>query len=149
TAEVTGNLTIIGGTGTRAAGARVSGEVRIYHDPLDYRTNGEEIALAPESARHRLPFFGARKSWSGSEAHSVLTIATAGTFNRVEGLPIVAGPRFDWNGLTFEALGIARSVGDVGGEPGNLGYLVRSEMRSTANRSLHGLGIGVRAFSTV
>ena len=152
TAEVTGDVLVLGGTMTRAPGSRVGGEVRVYREPLSYRTDGDEIALAP-NPRRRIPFFGARKTWTTTEAHSSLTVATGGTFNRVEGVPIVFGPEFAWRvregvGLRFDALGIARSVGDVGGEPGNLGYLVRSELRSGGGEQ-RGIGIGFRAYSAV
>jgi hypothetical protein len=150
TAEVTGDVTVLGGTVTRAEGARVGGEVRVYREPLSYRAAGDEIVLA-RGSRRRLPFLGARKTWTGVEARSTLTIATAGTFNRVEGLPIVLGPEFDWGlrrsvRLHVDALGVARSVGDVGDEPGNLGYLIRTEVRSGEGR---GVGAGFRAYSVV
>jgi hypothetical protein len=150
TAVVAGDLIVIGGAITRPPGAHVSGEVRAYREPLAYRTEGDQIALAP-NPRHAIPFLGARKTWEGTESHSSLTVATGGTFNRVEGLPIVFGPEFDWRlgpsvRLSLDALGIARSVGNVGGQPGNLGYLLRSELRSGAPG---GVGIGFRAYSMI
>ena len=149
-AEVTGDLTVIGGSLTQAPGARIGGQVHHYQDLLDYTTKGEAISLDRSFRRH-LPFFGAHKSWQGEESRSTLTIATGGTFNRVEGLPIVLGPQFDWgvNGamrLRLDALGIARTVGDVGGEPGNLGYIVRTELRTGARV---GVGIGLNGYSVV
>ena len=150
TAEVTGDLIVIGGRVERAPGSRVGGEVHVYSEALAYRTDGEEIALAP-NPRRRLPFFGARKTWTTPESRSALTLATGGTFNRVEGLPIVVGPEFGTrlNGelaLSLDALGIARSVGDVGNAPGNLGYLLRSELRAGAARAV---GVGIRAYDDV
>jgi len=150
TAEVTGDVIVIGGTIVRSPEARVGGEVRVYREPLMYRTDGEQIALAP-NPRRRLPFLGARKTWATAEARSSLTVATGGTFNRVEGLPIVFGPEFSWRvrgevGLRLDALGIARSVGDVGTKPGNVGFLVRSELRTGETR---GAGVGFRAYNGV
>jgi hypothetical protein len=150
TAEVTGDVTVVGGTVTRAPAARVAGEVRQYHEPLSYRSSGDEIALAPNPKR-RIPFLGARKTWSGTESYSSLTLATGGTFNRVEGLPIVFGPEFAWRvregfGVRLDALGILRTVGNLPGEPGDLGYMVNSEVRSGSPR---GVGGGVRAYSVV
>ena len=149
-AEVSGDLTVIGGSLTQAPGARVVGQLRHYRELLAYTTKGETIALDRSFRRH-LPFFGAHKSWQGAESRSTLTIATGGTFNRVEGLPIVLGPQFDWgvNGdmrLRLDALGIARTVGDVGGEPGNLGYIVRTELRTGARL---GVGVGLSGYSVV
>src|SRR5205807_6954831 len=95
TAEITGELIVIGGTVTVARASAVRGEVRQYREPLAYRTQGDEIALAP-NLRRRFPNLGAQKSWGSAESRSALTIATSGTFNRVGGLPIVFGPTFDW-----------------------------------------------------
>ena len=152
TAEVTGDVTVIGGALASAPGARVSGRVAVYREPLRYRTDGEQIALAP-NPRTLLPFLGAKKTWAGAQARSTLTLATGGTFNRVEGLPIVFGPESEWQlasgpQLRVDALGIARSVGSVGGEPGDLGYLVRVELRSTS-RDAPALGLRLGGHSVV
>ncbi|HUL02562.1 MAG TPA: BamA/TamA family outer membrane protein [Gemmatimonadales bacterium] len=150
TGEVTGSITVIGGSIARAPQARVGGEVRVYREPLAYKAKGDEIALV--SQRPRLPFLSARKTWTGADTRSSLTIATGGTFNRVEGLPIVLGPEFAWRlsetvGLRVDALGIVRSVGDLGDTPGDLGYIVRTEVRAGGGHT--GVGIGARAYSVV
>ena len=150
TAEITGELIVIGGTVTVARASAVRGEVRQYREPLAYRTQGDEIALAP-NLRRRFPNLGAQKSWGSAESRSALTIATSGTFNRVEGLPIVFGPTFDWKvaeGLRvrFEALGIFRTAGNLSEQGDDLGYLVRSELRAGDRRAL---GLELRAYSMV
>jgi surface antigen Omp85-like protein len=150
TAEITGDVTVVGGTLARAPGAHIGGAVRAYREPFLYRSNGEEIALAPHP-RRRIPFLGARKTWAGTESYSSLTLATGGTYNRVEGLPVVFGPEFAWRvregfGVRLDALGILRSVGSLTGQPGNLGYIVNSEVRSGSPR---GVGAGLRAYSVV
>jgi hypothetical protein len=152
TADVTGDVTVIGGTFVRAPGAHVGGSVVVYREPLTYRTDGDEIALAT-NPRALLPFLGARKTWEGSAARSTLTLATEGTFNRVEGLPIVLGPQSEWQfasgpRLRVNALGIARSVGSVGGEPTDLGYLVNADLRSTP-RPAPAFGLRLGAGSVV
>jgi hypothetical protein len=150
TAEVTGHVTVVGGAVTLAPGAKVTGDVVSYREPLAYRSNGEEIALAPDP-RRRIPFIGARKTWAGTESYSTLTVATGGTFNRVEALPVVFGPEFAWRvregfGVRLDALGILRTVGNVSGEPSSLGYIVNSEVRTGAPR---GAGAGLRIYSEV
>lgn len=150
TAVVTGDVTVVGGTIARALGAHIGGEVHVYREPFSYRSNGEEIALVSH-ARRRIPFLGARKMWAGTESYSSLTLATGGTYNRVEGVPVVFGPEFAWRvragfGVRLDALGILRSVGSLGGQPGSLGYIVNSEVRSGGPR---GFGGGVRAYSVV
>jgi hypothetical protein len=151
TAEVTGSITVIGGTVTQSPKARVGGEVHGYREPLAYKANGDEIALS-STRRPRMPFLSARKTWNGVDSRSSLSIATGGTFNRVEGLPIVFGPEFGWRlapnlGLRVDALGIVRSVGALGDASGDLGYIVHAELRAGGTHT--GLGFGARAYSVV
>src|SRR5439155_850317 len=55
--------------------------------------------------------------------------------NRVEGLPVVFGPMFDWKlqeNLRFrlDALGVFRTAGDLTDRRSDLGYMLRTELRS-------------------
>src|SRR6059058_6232858 len=134
-ATISGDLIVIGGAVTRAPGAAVAGEVRVYAAPLGYRTQGDEIALARVSPRRWLRSVGVEKSWGTADSRSSLTLATAGTFNRVEGLPVVFGPMFDWKlqeNLRFrlDALGVFRTAGDLTDRRSDLGYMLRTELRS-------------------
>ena len=151
-AEVTGDVIVVGGTADDTAQARIGGEVRTYREPLLYRLHkeGDEIAYAP-NLRRRLWNPGAHVSWGTADSRSTLTIATGGTFNRIEGLPVVFGPLFDWKivrnfRLRVDALGVFRSAGDLSDKRSDLGYMFRSELRSGEVRSV---GIGVRAFDVV
>jgi hypothetical protein len=151
-AEVTGNLIVVGGTVQGAEQSRIGGEVRQYREPLFYRLRGEgdEIAYAP-NLRRRLWNPGARVSWGTADTRSSLTIATGGTFNRVEGLPIVFGPLFDWKleenlRIRLDALGVFRSAGDLSDKRSDLGYMVRAELRSGEIRPF---GVGFRAYDVV
>jgi hypothetical protein len=151
-AEITGDLIVVGGTVAGTAEARVGGEVREYREPLLYRvrSEGDEIAYAP-NLRRRFPNLGARVSWGTAHSRSSLTIATAGTFNRVEGLPIVFGPLFDWKlqdyvRFRLDALGVFRSAGDLSDKRSDLGYMLRSELRSGDIRPV---GAAFRAYDVV
>jgi len=151
-AEVTGNLLVVGGTADSVGLARIGGEVRVYREPLMYRLEGDELVYAP-NVRRRLPYFGARRSWGTAESRSTLTIATGGTFNRVEGLPVVFGPLFDWKvetGLRFrlDALGVFRTAGDLSDRRSDLGYMVRADVRRSSGET-QALGVGFRTFDVV
>jgi hypothetical protein len=152
-AEITGNLIVVGGTVDGAAEARIGGELRQYREPLLYRLRGEgdEIAYAPNLRRRALWNPGARVSWGTGDTRSTLTIATGGTFNRVEGLPIVFGPLFDWKvrdnlRVRLDALGVFRSAGDLSDKRSDLGYMLRTELRSGEVQSF---GVGFRAYDVV
>ncbi|MGH7607800.1 MAG: hypothetical protein ACREME_10715, partial [Gemmatimonadales bacterium] len=151
-AEITGDLIVVGGTVDGAAEALVGGGVREYREPLLYRLrgDGDEIVYAP-NLRRRLFNPGARVSWGSADSRSSLTIATGGTFNRVEGLPIVFGPLFDWKlqenfRFRVDALGIFRSAGDLSDSRSDLGYTLHTELRSGGTRPV---GFGLRAYDVV
>jgi len=134
-AAITGDLIVVGGMVTRAPGASVGGEVRVYREPLAYRMTGDEIALAPANPRRWFRRLGVEKSWGTADSRSSLTLATGGTFNRVEGLPVVFGPVFDRKlreNLRFrvDALGVFRTAGNFTDKRRDLGYLLRTELRS-------------------
>jgi hypothetical protein len=149
-AVIDGDLTVVGGTVAGLSSAEVTGVVREYREPLPYRLEGDELVYAPQlSSRFRN--LGARRSWGDSGARSTLTIATGGTFNRVEGVPVVFGPLFDWKvgadlWLGLDALGIFRSAGDLSDSRSDLGYVVRTDLRAGQIRSA---GVGLRAFDIV
>ncbi|HMJ60058.1 MAG TPA: BamA/TamA family outer membrane protein [Gemmatimonadales bacterium] len=152
-AEITGDLIVVGGTVDGTAEARIGGELRQYREPLLYRLRGEgdEIAYAPNLRRRALWNPGARVSWGTGDTRSTLTIATGGTFNRVEGLPIVFGPLFDWKvrdnlRVRLDALGVFRSAGDLSDKRSDLGYMLRTELRSGEVQSF---GVGFRAYDVV
>ena len=151
-AEVTGDVIVVGGTVEDSAKARIGGELRQYREPLLYRLrrDGDELVYAP-NLRRRLWNPGARVSWGTADSRSSLTIATGGTFNRVEGLPIVFGPLFDWKlernfRLRVDALGVFRSAGDLSDKRSDLGYMFRSELRAGDARPV---GLALRAFDVV
>src|SRR5881394_3258315 len=151
-AAVSGDVIVVGGSVDSAAKAKVAGALRQYREPLFYRLRkeGDAIEYAP-NLRRRLPTLGAQVSWGTADSRSSLTIATGGTFNRVEGLPVVFGPVFDWKlqqnfRLRIDALGVFRSAGDLSDKRSDLGYMFRSELRSGEVRPV---GLALRAFDVV
>ena len=151
-AEVTGDVIVVGGTVNDTTKARIGGEVRQYRETLLYRLRheGDELVYAP-NLRRRLFNPGAHVSWGDADSRSSLTIATGGTFNRIEGLPIVFGPLFDWKlhqnfRMRVDALGVFRSAGDLSDKRSDLGYMFRGELRSGDARPV---GFGLRAFDVV
>src|SRR5207244_130771 len=147
-AVITGDLIVVGGTVARARGAAVSGEVRVYQEPLAFRAKGDEIALVPPDLRRWFRNLGVEKSWGTADSRSSLTLATGGTFNRVEGLPVVFGPLFDWKlhrnvRLGVDGLGVFRTAGELTDKRSDLGYIFRAELRSG---EVPAYGVQFRAF---
>ena len=147
-AAVTGSLTVVGGTilGPRDG---LAGEVHVYAEPLSYRLAGDTLIYAPDLLR-RLSL-SARYTFGNATSRSSLVLATTGTFNRVEGLPIVAGPTVDLalsQGLGFHgaAMGVFRTAHSISGECCDLGYHTRAELVFGNRRPV---GLTLRAFDLV
>lgn len=148
TSVVTGSLTVVGGTVIGPRGG-LGGEIRVYAEPLPYRLAGDTLIYAPDLLR-RLSL-SARYTFGNATSRSSLLLATSGTFNRVEGLPIVAGPSVDLSlrrGLGFHgaAMGVFRTAHSISGECCDLGYHARAELVFGDRRPV---GITLRAFDLV
>jgi hypothetical protein len=131
TAHVTGDLVVIGGTALGAPGT-VAGEIKLHAEPLPYRLVGDTLVHAPDLARRFS--LAARYVFGRGDSRSSLVLATAGTYNRVEGLPIVAGPTVDLTlghgvALRGSAMGVFRTARSISGECCDLGYNARLEVR--------------------
>lgn len=150
-AAVTGDVLVVGGGIAGRDSAAIGGRVAAFREPLPYRIAGDTLAYAP-NLRKRFEHLGAEYVLATEETRSALTLSTGGTFNRVEGLPIVFGPVFQWHPdsiwqFRLDALGVLRTAGDLTGQASDLGYRLRAEARrATRGRSL---ALSARAFSVV
>lgn len=124
-AEVTGDLTVVGGSVVGLDSATVGGRVLAYRAPLRYQIEaGRLVPLSPPPE----PVLSTGREFGFGRTD--LTFATHRGYNRVEGLPVVAGPRFETrsaNPTRAEAFLIYRT--ESGFEPRleDLGYLVKVE----------------------
>ena len=150
TAEIVGDLLVIGG---RVTGPRevVAGTVRVFEEPLPYRVVGDTLVHAPDLWR-RLSL-SARYTFTRGESRSSLVLASGGTYNRVEGLPIVAGPSVDVAlrkggsvRLRAGVVGVLRTARSISGECCDLGYNARVELRVGDRRPI---ALALRAFDLV
>jgi len=149
-ADVTGMVTVLGGELTGADSATVEGSARAYFEPLGYRVRGDTLQYAP-NLRRRYGQLAAEYVFNTPETRSALTIATGGTYDRVEGLPLVFGPVFDWQAdpvdhFRLDAVGVFRSAGDLSGGRSDLGYRLHAEFRRGEYRPV---SLAFRAFNVV
>jgi len=128
---IAGELLVIGGTvlGPRTG---VAGGIRAFTEPLPYRLVGDTLVHAPDLWR-RLSL-SARYVFGRGESRSSLVLATGGTYNRVEGLPIVAGPSAELAlGRTVKlrgtVVGVFRTARSINRECCDLGFTARAEVR--------------------
>ncbi|HKR54707.1 MAG TPA: hypothetical protein VJS20_00285, partial [Gemmatimonadales bacterium] len=133
-AVVTGTVLVVGGELSGSDSSRVEGKARVFYEALGFRMKGDSLQYSP-NLRRRYGQLAAEYVFNTPETRSALTIATGGTYDRVEGLPLVFGPVFDWqvnprDHLRIDALGVFRTAGDLSGARSDLGYRLRGEIRT-------------------
>ncbi|MBX7118097.1 MAG: outer membrane protein assembly factor [Gemmatimonadaceae bacterium] len=147
-ARIGGDLFLVGGTLTRDDSVTVGGEVRTQAELLRYSIEGERIV--PEEDRGgewRPPRARGRDR---GDSYTDLFFVAARTYNRVEGLPVLVGPRFrrptSWGRIDVEALGVVRTAGPVRWDRGTIGHDARFDLRLGVR---NGLVLSGRAFDVV
>ncbi len=124
-AELLGDLIVVGGVATGLDSATVAGTVRTYREPLRYRIERGQLAAAPP-----VPDPGLSAGRDFGFGRTDVTLAAHRGYNRVEGLPVVFGPRFEAHGsnpFRAEALLIYRTESGLSPDADDLGYLLRAE----------------------
>ena len=146
-ARVDGGVLVVGGAVQGKDDATIGGDLRVYRQPLYYRQEGERIVAdrGVEDDRWWSRFRRRRhRGWSN------VTLASAHTYNRVEGLPILVGPTleqdFGWGRFDVDVLGVVRTAADFRWDSQHLGHDVRGELRF-GNPA--GLLVGGRMFDVV
>lgn len=148
-----GALIVVGGTISGPTETVVRGTVLHAAELLRYRLEDHQLVAEEEptydegwwkrQARRRLAPREERSwsDWSFTSAH---------TYNRVEGLPILLGPRVSrktsWGRFTLDAFGIVRTAGPLHWDRGTLGHDASAEVQ--LGRTL-GIGVGGRTFDIV
>ena len=149
-ARVDSNVVVVGGSVRQESGAAVGGQVRAYAASLPYRMQGDAMVATADTAAGEWGWF---KRWQTRYDSAQTKFALrAGTYDRVEGLPVMAGLalRRNWaiGQVSFTGLGIYRSVNGFEWTPDNLGYDVTAELRRGRERE-RSLTFGARFFDIV
>ena len=132
-ADVRGDILVLGGRLIRAAGAAHSGRQRVFWDAAPVLLTEDGVMAIRERRRRIGDYAAARTSFQTGKVRTTLLLTTGGTYNRIEGLPIVFGPTFDLrtgqrSALKLELRGILRTAG---GDTrlADFGYEARGEFR--------------------
>jgi len=149
TGRVHKDLTVVGGAVAGRLPTSVTGEMRVWKALLRYEEVGDRITPVVsdhDEARWRRW----QRNYEEQGAWGDLFAASAHTYNRVEGLPLVIGPRLRTNHgdtrTTVEVFGIFRTGDQLSWERANLGHRVRAEVRQ-GRRS--GFAIGGKLYDEV
>jgi hypothetical protein len=142
--RIGGRALAVGGEVRVAAGGTIGGGARSYREPLRFRYQGARISYVPAELEHGLAA-GVDLPFGRTD----IVVATAGPYNRVEGLPAAVGPRIRFGGshpTTARALLIVRSAAASELDPRRFGYQLSAEQLVAPAL---GLSVGVRLYSEV
>jgi hypothetical protein len=131
-ARIDGDLLVVGGEVEGADVAIIGGEVRVYHPPLRYTMEGERLVPQLEATEAENQWWR-RFERLGRDNANRLEIATAGVYNRVEGLPVRIGPVLyrdqGWGHVRFSASAIVRTESSFSSSTPDVGHMVLGEVR--------------------
>jgi hypothetical protein len=149
-ARVTGNVLVVGGRLIRQPGSTLDGTDKVYWDvaPVAKARDG---TLAVQQTPDLETLGRAQTSFGVGRIRTTLRASAGGTYDRIEGFPLEAGPLFEWrpaprDRVKLELTGILRTSTDRSDSRSDFGYRTRLEWRRTGEV---GYGFGARAKSTV
>jgi hypothetical protein len=147
-ADVEGDLLVVGGRLIRSPGARHVGRERVVWDAAPVLRTAAGTLVRRERRRTLAEMAAARTTFRTGRVRTTLLLATGGTYNRVEGLPIVFGPTFELRPTRssvarLDLRGILRTAGEGSRLTSDFGYGARAELRLPSG------GVAGRLYSEV
>lgn len=149
TAHIDGDLLVVGGDVEGRDVAFVGGEIRIYRQSLHYTMDGEQIVASRDTAPDEDAWW---RRWERRRSRnwSKLQVASAGAYNRVEGLPVDLGPQVQritpWGRVRLDAYAVVRTSGSFGRGESDVGHNVHGEVQLGRR---NGLAVGAELFNVV
>ena len=146
-ADVEGDVLVVGGRLIRSPGARHAGRERVLWDAVPVLRSAAGALVLRERRRPLSDLAAARTSFQTGRVRTTLLLATGGTYNRIEGLPIVFGPTFELHPTRtlarLDVRGLLRTAGEGSRLSSDFGYAARAEFR------FPGGGLAGRVYSEV
>jgi hypothetical protein len=147
-AQVEGDILVVGGRLIRADEAQHTGAERVFWDAAPVIRLPDGTLVLRERRRPLRELAAARTSFQTGRVRTTLLLATGGTYNRIEGLPVVFGPTFDLrptprSAIKLDLRGILRTAGEGSRLTSDFGYQARLEYRT------RGFGVAGRIYSEV
>ena len=147
-ADVQGDVLVVGGRLIRSPEARHEGRERVVWDAAPVLRSASGELVLRERRRPLSDLAAARTTFQTGRVRTTLLLATGGTYNRVEGLPIVFGPTFELRPsrasvARLDLRGILRTAGEGARLSSDFGSGARAELRFPAG------GVAGRFYSEV
>ena len=149
--SVDGEILVVGGRLLRSEQVEHIGAERVYWDAAPVIRGNDGLLSLRERRRRLGEIATARTSFQAGRVRTTLSLSTGGTYNRIEGLPVLFGPLFEYrpNKTTvarLDARGILRTAGESTDLRSDFGYIVRADIKSGRGTEF---GIGGRLYSEV
>jgi hypothetical protein len=150
-AAVEGEILVVGGRLIRSEQVSHVGAERVYWDAAPVTRNADGLLVLRERRRPLGDIARARTSFQTGRIRTTLSLATGGTYNRLEGLPVLFGPLFEYRPSShtlarLDLRGILRTAGESANLRSDFGYAVRGELRFEGKSEF---GIGGRLYNEV
>jgi hypothetical protein len=150
-ATVEGEILVVGGRLLRSEQVEHSGPERVYWDAAPVIRGSDGLLTIRERRRPLGEIATARTTFQTGKIRTTLSLTTGGTYNRIEGLPVLFGPLFEFrpSSRTYARLdlrGILRTAGESTDLRSDFGYVARGDLRFGGATEF---GIGGRLYSEV
>jgi hypothetical protein len=150
-AAVEGEILVVGGRLIRSEQVTHFGPERVYWDAAPVIRNADGLLALRERRRALGDIASARTTFQTGRIRTTLSLSTGGTYNRIEGLPVLFGPLFEFRPnrstlVRLDARGILRTAGENANTRSDFGYSVRADLRFGGKTEF---GIGGRLYSEV
>jgi hypothetical protein len=148
---VEGEILVVGGRLLRSEQVDHPGRERVYWDAAPVIRNADGLLALRERRRGLGQIATARTTFQAGKIRTTLSLTTGGTYNRIEGLPVLFGPLFEFRPSArsyarLDLRGILRTVGEKTDLRSDFGYVVRADLRLDRPAEF---GIGARLYSEV
>jgi len=150
-ATVDGEILVVGGRLIRSEQVTHLGPERVYWDAAPVVRTADGLLALREHRRPLTDLATARTTFQAGRVRTTLSLGTGGTYNRIEGLPVLFGPLFEIRPtsrslLRLDLRGILRTAGESANLRSDFGYVARLDLKLDRTPEL---GIGGRLYSEV
>jgi hypothetical protein len=150
-AAVEGEILVVGGRLIRSEQVTHRGGERVYWDAAPVIRNQDGFLALRERRRALGDIASARTTFQAGRIRTTLSLTTGDTYNRIEGLPVLFGPLFEFRPSShalarLDLRGILRTAGESANLRSDFGYAVRFDLRFEGQNEF---GIGSRLYSEV
>jgi hypothetical protein len=150
-AAVEGEILVVGGRLLRSEQVDHPGTERVYWDAAPVIRGTDGLLALRERRRSLGELAAARTTFQAGRIRTTLSLSTGGTYNRIEGLPVMFGPLFEFRPSSssyarIDLRGILRTAGEDTDLRSDFGYVVGADLSFGGSTEF---GIGGRLYSEV